>query len=108
MISKWYESKAAKQWINSEVNGEKYKQVQEVLNDELTMNLAACCTAAYEGYRPNELKKRITQILSSTEDREDAAMFLVYHQAVDIPEAEKLLQKKHILKYFFAEQNGKF
>ena len=107
MTSKWYDSEAAREWINSEVNGEKYKQVQKVLNDELTMNLAACCTAAYEGYKPNELNKRISQILSSTEDREDAAMFLVYHQAVDTPEAKKLLQKQHLNNHPIEKTNAK-
>lgn len=107
MTVKWYETQEVEEWIGSDVNGENYKQVLKVLDDELMINLAACCTAAYEGYQSDLFYQRIKQILASSEEREDAAMFLVYHQALDSTEAEKLLQSQQLNNHFFEKINAK-
>ncbi len=107
MTTKWYETQAVEEWVNSEINGEHYKQVLKVMTDELMMKLAACSTAAYEGYRSAGFYSRVKQILASNEEREDAAMFLVYHRALDYNKAEELLQQQYHKKQFHEKRNQK-
>jgi hypothetical protein len=80
---KWFKDPAAKEWIADKITKENISQAEGIINDDMMMKLAACCTAVYEGFsQGSEFKQRVSQILSSEKECHSAAMFLVYQNTM--------------------------
>ena len=105
MTAKWNENKAARDWL-AEMNASDVAEAYRISKDNVLVRLAACCTAAFEGY-PDlaSFRKRITAILSSENERHSAAMFLVYNRAQNVDEAQSLLEKQHLRNQFYEKVN---
>ena len=106
MTAKWHENKAARDWFAKDIKAADVAEAYRIAKDHVLVRLAACCTAAYEGY-PDlaSFRKRITAILSSDNERHSAAMFLVYNRAQNVEEAQSLLEKQHLRNQFYENVN---
>ena len=106
MTALWHDNQTARKWLTNELNAADVAEAHRISSDHVLVRLAACCTAAYEGYPDiSAFRKRICAILSSDKERHSAAMFLVYNRAKNVKEAQNLLEKQHLRNQFYEKVN---
>lgn len=93
MSIRWYEEQAPEEWL-SDITVKDYEEVYKILCHSILRRQAARCMALQEGFhQSSDFKQRVEHTVKSHDLSLDAALFLVYQEAMTEEAAQELLTR---------------
>ena len=90
-MTRWYEEEEANNWLLNSLTAQSYVEIHRILQDECLLEEAVCCMAlAEQRLSAIAFSQKVDEILKSADQRLDAAVFLLYKDALTLVEAQKL------------------